>query len=332
MNKQLVSFVIVAYNAENSLNESLGCLNKQNYPHENIEVILVNSNSTDNTKKVMEKFKKENKEYKRVIILENPKKILPCGWNVALKNLQGELIIRVDAHSTFPEDFILKNVEEINKGENIVGGRVLSLSTDESPWIKSLALVDESLFGSGIAKFRSSNKREYVSTLAYAMYKKEVFDNVGFYNEKLARTEDNEMHYRMRQHGYKFLLSPEIVSYHHARKNLKGMIKQKYENGKWIGITVKYCPKCFSIYHYVPFLFVLAILVSMIFAFLGFPYFLIILGILYGLFSIINLLSIIFSNGFNIYYLLIPFIIFILHICYGFGTVVGLIRIMLGKN
>ena len=76
------------------------------------------------------------------------------------------------------------------------------------------------------------------------MYRKKVFDEVGPYNEKLARTEDNEMHYRMKQKGYKFLLSPNIKSYRYARSDLKGMIKQKYGNGKWIGKTVYYCPKC----------------------------------------------------------------------------------------
>ena len=58
------------------------------------------------------------------------------------------------------------------------------------------------------------------------MYRKKVFDDVGPYNENLARTEDNEMHYRMKQKGYKFLLSPNIKSYRYARSDLKGMIKQ----------------------------------------------------------------------------------------------------------
>ena len=56
------------------------------------------------------------------------------------------------------------------------------------------------------------------------MYRKKVFDDVGPYNENLARTEDNEMHYRMKQKGYKFLLSPNIKSYRYARSDLKGMI------------------------------------------------------------------------------------------------------------
>lgn len=332
MKKKIISFIIVAYNAENSLHNSLECLNQQDYPHKKIEVILVNSASTDNTKEIMKKFQKDNKDYKNILVLENPKKTLPYGNNVALKNLTGDLVIRVDAHSTFPKNFLSENVKEIESGEDIVGGKCLSFSSSENPWEKTLALVDKSLFGSGIAKFRSSTKREYVSTLAYAMYKKEVYDKVGFYNEKLARTEDNEMHYRMRKAGYKFLLSPNIVSYHHARPDLKGMIKQKYGNGKWIGITVKYCPKCFSLYHYIPLLFVLSLLGSSIFVIFGFPYFLILLGVLYGLFNLINLIMIIIGNGFSIYYLLIPFIIFILHICYGFGTVVGLLKILFRRN
>ena len=52
----VVSFIIVAYNAEDKLKTSLDSLTKQNYPHSLIEVILVDSNSTDNTKKVFKKF------------------------------------------------------------------------------------------------------------------------------------------------------------------------------------------------------------------------------------------------------------------------------------
>ena len=59
----LVSFIIIAYNAEKFLDKSLESLKKQDYPHKNIEVILVDSISTDGTRKVFEKFKKENENY-----------------------------------------------------------------------------------------------------------------------------------------------------------------------------------------------------------------------------------------------------------------------------
>ena len=243
-----------------------------------------------------------------------------------MKESKGEVILRVDAHSTFPNNFIEENVKEIEKGENIVGGHRISVTSDDTQWQKTLLIAEQSLFGSGIAKYRRTNERKYVNTLAHAMYRKKVFDEVGLYNENLARTEDNEMHYRMRKAGYKFLLSPNIVSYHHARNTLKGMIKQKYSNGKWIGITMKYCPKCFSIYHFVPLVFVLAIMICLIIALLGNNLFLILLASVYLVFNIINLAIIIINNGFNIQYLILPFIFLILHISYGIGTMIGFIK------
>mgnify|MGYP005754685405 CR=1 FL=1 len=328
----LISFIVVAYNAEKVIKDCFNSLNEQNYPHKEIEVLLVDSNSTDNTKKIMNEFKKNfEKDYNRIIILDNPKKTLPCGWNVALKNAKGEAILRVDAHTIYPKDFIMKNVTEIN-GENIVGGKCISITKDDTQWEKTLLIAEESIFGCGIADFRRKNEKKYVSTLAFAMYRKKVFDEVGYYNENLARTEDNEMHYRMKKAGYKFLLSPEIVTYRYTRSTLKDMIKQKYGNGKWIGITIKYCPKCFSIYHFVPLCFVLSIIISLILLLFNFNIpILLILG-LYGLFNIINLIFIFVKYGFNIQYLLLPFIFLILHCSYGFGTIVGLIKCLFIKK
>lgn len=72
---------------------------------------------------------------------------------------------------------------------------------------------------------------EYVTTLAFAAYSKDVFERVGKYNEFLTRTEDNEMDYRMRKKGYKFCFDPKIQSLRFSRNSLSKMVKQKYLNG-----------------------------------------------------------------------------------------------------
>ncbi len=323
----IVTFIIVAYNAEKYLNDALECLKKQDYNLKKIEVILVDSNSSDKTKHVMNVFKKDNNsKFKRIVILDNPKRILPCGWNVALKKATGEAILRVDAHTTFDSNFISNNVTELTKGENIVGGKCESITLHNTKKEKLLLIAEESIFGAGIADFRRKQEREYVSTLAFAMYRKKVFDDVGEYNENLARTEDNEMHYRMKQKGYKFLLSPNIKSYRYARNDFKGMLKQKYGNGKWIGITMYYSPKCFSIYHFIPLLFVLGIIFSVILALFHIQIFLYLLAGAYLLFNLINLAIIIINNGFHLEFLLLPFIFLLLHLSYGIGTIIGLLK------
>ena len=322
-----VSFIVVAYNAGNKLENLLKDLEKQDYNHDDIEIILVDSNSSDNTKDIMMKFKEINKTFSKVLVLDNPKKILPCGWNIALEASTGDLILRVDAHSSLPNDFISKNVNRIDMGEKIVGGHRISIIDENNAWQKTLLIAEKSIFGSGIATYRRKEREEYVSTLAHAAYSREVFKKVGGYDERLARTEDNEIHYRMKKAGYKFLLDPTIKSYHHARNSLSKMMKQKYLNGYWIGLTMGISPKCFSIYHFVPLVFVLALIFSIIFAFVfsGIP--LILLLGAYFTFNILNTIFSIISEKKHLDYLLLPFIFFLLHLSYGWGTLYGLIKL-----
>ena len=320
-----VSFIVVAYNAGSKLENLLEDLKKQDYNHNDIEIILVDSNSSDNTKDIMMKFKEINKTFSKVLVLDNPKKILPCGWNIALEASTGDLILRVDAHSSLPNDFISKNVNRIDMGEKIVGGHRISIIDENNAWQKTLLIAEKSIFGSGIATYRRKEREEYVSTLAHAAYSREVFKKVGGYDERLARTEDNEIHYRMKKAGYKFLLDPTIKSYHHARNSLSKMMKQKYLNGYWIGLTMGISPKCFSIYHFVPLVFVLALIFSIIFAFVfsGIP--LILLLGAYFTFNILNTIFSIISEKKHLDYLLLPFIFFLLHLSYGWGTCRGLV-------
>lgn len=328
----LVSFIVVALNAGDKLNNLIDDLKRQDYDHSEIEIIFVDSNSTDNTKEVMGALQESENKFSRVCILDNPKKILPCGWNIALKESKGDLIVRVDAHSSIPEDFIRKNVEAIKKGEKIVGGHRISIIDEKSSWQKTLLIAETSLFGSGIASYRRTKEKKYVSTLAHAAYSREVFKTVGGYDERLARTEDNEIHYRMKEAGFKFLLDPEIKSYHHARNTFSKMLKQKFMNGYWIGLTLGVSPKCFSIYHFVPLLFVLAILGGVGLSLLGITIPLLALAAVYLTFNVLNTIASIVGKKFEFSYLLLPGLFFLLHVYYGAGTLKGIIKMPFWKR
>ena len=171
-----------------------------------------------------------------------------------------------------------------------------------------------------------SLEKQYVKTMFHAAYKREVFEKVGFFSENLLRTEDNEMHYRIREVGFKLCYDPRIVSYQYARSSFSKMLKQKYANGYWIGLTLKICPKCISLYHLIPFLFVSAVVFSSILAFLGVPQFSLLLWVLYGLFAVVNTVISAVHNGFHIFTLCMPFLFLVLHAAYGVGTLMGLLR------
>ena len=321
-----VSFIVVALNAASTIQKLFECLKHQTYPHEWIEVILVDGLSSDATKTEMLHFQAEENDFWQIKVLDNPKKTLPCGWNVALSAAQGDALLRVDAHVSIPDNFIELNVRDLLRGEDICGGKVTSVPGNETEWAFVLNEAENSMFGGGIAAFRRADSTGYVNTAAFAIYRKIVFDTVGTYNELLTRTEDNEMPYRMRKAGYRFYYDPEIVSYRKTRADLKSLAKQKYLNGYWIGRTLWIEPRCFSIYHFIPLAFVLFIVFSLILLSFGtaFP-----AAALWGAYAVVNLsmaiVSVISCKEKNGFFVLLPAIFLILHIWYGVGTAIGII-------
>lgn len=321
-----LSIGIVAYNEEKYLPNLLEDLKQQNYPHDLMEIVLIDSASTDKTREIMENFQKNNEDFYSVLVLENPVRKQAAGWNVGIRNFTGDVFARIDAHTKISPDYSKYVMENVYAGESVVGGVRPCLIEKNTPWANVLLQVENSLFGSSVNASKRSMDKQYVKTMFHAAYKREVFEKTGFFNENLLRTEDNEMHYRIRTAGFKLCYDPRIVTYQYARSSFYQMVKQKYGNGYWIGLTLKICPKCISLYHLVPFLFVAAVVFSSILAFLGVPQFSLLLWVLYGLFAVANTVISAVHNGFYIFTLCMPFLFLVLHAAYGVGTLMGLLR------
>lgn len=319
-----LSIGILAYNEEAFLPNLLNDMKLQKYPHNLIEILLIDSCSTDKTREIMNEFKSENNDFYSVQVLDNPKKIQAAGWNVAISNFTGDVLARIDTHTKVTPEYSEKVMEDIQSGEMVVGGIRPCVIEKDTAWAKVLLQVENSLFGSSINKSRRSHEKTYVKTMFHAAYRREVFKKVGLFNEELLRTEDNEFHHRIRKAGYKLCYDPSIISYQYSRSSFSRMLKQKYGNGYWIGITLKVCPKCISIYHLVPALFVLAIVVTSLLIPLGVWQLSALMWILYSTFAVLNTIVSGINNGFYIQSLLMPIMFLILHISYGCGTILGL--------
>lgn len=321
-----VSFIVIAYNEEKTILNLFNDLKKQSYPHELIEVILIDGGSTDKTFDIMKNFSLEKCGFEKVIILNNTKKTLPCGWNIAIENAKGDIILRVDAHSSIPADFIEKNVKCIKSGEKICGGYRPNIIDEKTLWKKTLLAAEESMFGSSIASYRRKTEKKYVNSVFHGAYCREVFEKVGKYNEELARTEDNEMHYRMRKAGYKICFDKNIISYQHTRNTFKNMLKQKYANGYWIGVTLKKGINCFSIYHFIPAIFVISLIIGVALTLTGKLTLLLLILMSYFFVNVIISIASLFNEKFNICKIFLPILFFILHSAYGIGTIIGLFK------
>ena len=321
-----VSLCVIAYNEEKFLPNLLEDLTRQTYPHELIEIVLVDGNSTDQTKRVMMNFRDSNTSFKDIKVLDNPQRIQAAGWNVAISHATEDVIIRIDAHTHIPAEFTEKNMRLQESGEYVTGGVRPCVIEDPDAWKNTLLEVENSLFGSSIAGSRHSKEKKYVKSMFHAAYRKEVFEKAGLFNENLLRTEDNEMHYRVRNAGYKLCFDPDIVSYQYARSSLKKMIKQKFGNGYWIGLTAGVCPGCISIYHFVPFAFILGISFTTVLSFLGVWQIAAMMWSAYFLFTLVSMAVTIAQKRGNVWTVCMPLLFLILHVSYGIGTLVGLLK------
>ena len=323
---QVLSIGIIAYNEEVFLPNLLEDMKAQKYPHDLIEILLIDSCSTDGTKAIMKRFQQENTDFYGIQVLENPRRSQPAGWNVAITHFKGDVLARIDAHTKVSPEYSVYAMEDIQSGEMVVGGIRPAVIDKNTPWTNVLLQVEKSLFGSSINPSRRSTDRTYIKTMFHAAYRREDFEKVGLFNETLLRTEDNEFHYRVRQAGYRLCYDPRIESFQFARGDFKQMVRQKYSNGYWIGRTIKVCPRCISIYHLIPFTFVCAILATTCLSFCGIWQPGMMMWVAYGLFAVANTLISGVSCGFYPQHIIMPGLFLILHTAYGVGTLLGITK------
>ncbi len=321
-----VSLCVVAYNEENYLPSLLSDLAGQTYPHSLTEIVLIDGMSKDRTKEIMLDFARDESSFYSVQVLDNPERIQAAGWNVAIANAKSDVIIRIDAHTHIPPEFAAKNMALQESGEYVTGGVRPCLIDDTTPWKETLLEVENSMFGSSISKGRKNTKASYVKSMFHAAYRREVFLKAGVFNTHLLRTEDNEMHYRIREAGYKLYCDPDIVSYQYARSDFKKMVKQKYGNGYWIGLTLGICPGCISLFHLIPLCFVLGIVFTTALAIFSFWHLAALMWGAYLLFTLVGTACTVINKKANRWTFLMPALFLVMHVSYGVGSLIGLIK------
>lgn len=340
---RLISLGVVAYNEEKALPALLEEICAQDIDHGMVEVVLVNSDSSDGTRACMEQFATKNAQmgaaegfgFARVQVLDNPKRIQSAGWNVAIENFTGDALVRVDAHASIPADFLSATVAVLNEGEDVCGGMRPTMIEpgQETPWRQVLYLAEESAFGSSVADYRRACEPRYVNSLFHAAYRREVLEKVGLFNEMLLRTEDNDFHYRIRQAGYQIKLDPRIISKQFIRSSLGRMLKQKHGNGYWIGRTVFVQPGCLQVYHFAPFVLVMGALIMALVG-LGFSWmpFLVCLALYAVLCCLLSVYAVSQSDQKNICMIALPLVFAGIHLSYGIGTLSGLVKGLISKE
>lgn len=255
----LVSVIVPCYNEQGTIQLLLDALYKQDYPRENLEVIIADGLSTDLTRSEIAGFQREHPDL-FIKIIDNSKRIIPAALNIALEAAQGKYIIRLDAHSMPYPDYISNCIKDLEAGiaENV--GGVWEIHPANSSWIaRAIAISTSHPLGVGDAQYRHADKSQYVDTVPFGAFQHSLVDRIGGYDETLQTNEDYEFNVRVRQSGGRVWLNPAIRSIYFARANLGALARQYWRYGYWKGRMLIRYPRTIRWRQGLPPLFVLSL-------------------------------------------------------------------------
>jgi len=315
------SIIIPTFNEQDNIGNCLDSIINQNYDMSLVDIVIVDGHSSDNT---ISKIQVYQRKFTNISLLENPVRKTPTSLNIGIKKSKGEVIIILGAHASLDPDFIYFNNKYLNEmNVKVTGGTQLNIGFSFVQ--KAVALAMENPFGMGSAPYRWSRKEQFVDTVVYAAYKRELFDEIGYFEENFSISEDSELNWRIRKAGYKIFFSPNIKSYYHPRRTVSKFIQQMFRYGILRVHMFKKHKSAVKITHLIPPSFVVTLILIFIFTLSAVlnPIFLFALLLCYFM---VNLLSVLLKiSKENLQFIpLVSFLIFMLHFSWGLGFIVGL--------
>jgi glycosyltransferase involved in cell wall biosynthesis len=318
-----VSVLMPVRNEAAYIGRSLGAVLAQSYSSEQLEVIVADGISTDNTREIVAEFVCGHNNLR---LVENSGKIVATGLNAALRVAKGDIIIRVDGHTAIDGDYVRECVAFLQKsGADNVGGRMSAVS--ETWFGRAVAVATSSRFGVGGARFHYSDREEWVDTVYLGAWRREVFDRIGTFDEEMVRNQDDEFNYRLRASGGRILLSPKIKSEYYNRATLRALWRQYFQYGYWKVRVLQKHPRQMQLRQFVPPLFAAALVLLLVSSFF-LPIARILLVSLVLTYAILSIAGSLFAVRRTSWILLplAPIAFSIIHVAYGLGFIAGLVR------
>lgn len=256
----IVSVIVPCYNEQSTIRLLLRAIYQQSYSRSDMEVIIADGMSTDQTRKEVADFQSAYPDLK-VTIVDNPKRIIPAALNCAIEAAQGEYIVRLDAHSVPARDYIERCITDLEDGlgENV--GGIWEIRPGTRSWIaKSISLAACHPVGVGDARYRYTTQSGLVDTVPFGAFRRDLVNQIGQFDETLLTNEDYEFNTRLRLNGGRVWLNPAIRSTYFARSNLWDLARQYFRYGYWKWCMLRRYPKTLRWRQALPPLFVLSLL------------------------------------------------------------------------
>lgn len=265
MNSQpAVSVIMPILNEERHLKSAVERVFDQDYSGP-VELILALGPSSDQTNKIAKQLAET---FHRIILIDNPSGKTPSALNLAIAKANYQIIVRLDGHALIPIDYLRLAVETlISTNADNVGGIMYAQGTTD--FEKAVAKAMTSKFGVGNAPFHVGGKAQEALTVYLGVFRKEIFEKVGLFNEEFVRAQDWELNYRIRSSGGKIWFDPKLKVTYRPRPNLPALAKQYFQYGQGRKQIVKFYSESISFRYLTPPLTVIGLLLGSLLGIVG---------------------------------------------------------------
>lgn len=249
----LVSVIIPCRNESQYIVSCLRSLVEGQYPPEQLEIIVVDGMSSDNTRALAEEY--GARSHANIRVIENIGISMPRGANLGLQRANGDILFVLNAHSHYSPDYVAVCVKAIRDGVvDCVGGVIRYSDNSGSLWSPAIRLAQSHPFGVGNATHKTKHVSEmFLSDSAgFPAAHRDVWEKAGLYHEALKHSQDFDLFSRMRAAGIRIAVHPAAVATYHARDSLGAFIRYVWRNGVWITLPMRLTSSRFALRHFVP--------------------------------------------------------------------------------
>lgn len=225
---ELVTVVIPARNEEAAIASVLDSVLSQT--HSELQVLVVDGGSTDATPAIVAQYAARDR---RVELVRNPDRVIPIALNLAADRARSRWLVRVDAHSTVPADYVERILAHLRTRRwGGVGGRKTGRGRTAAG--RAIAAVTSSPFAQGNSVYHYGTEVQQVDHIPFGAYPIDVVRELGGWTETQLVNEDYEFDYRVRRSGRELLFDPSIEIDWECRQSVPALFRQyrRYGAGK----------------------------------------------------------------------------------------------------
>jgi succinoglycan biosynthesis protein ExoA len=293
----------------------------QDYPIDRFEILVADGGSTDDTRDIVAAL---SWRHPNLRLLDNPGRWSSSGRNVAVQAARGEIVLLIDGHCNIDNPRYLADLADAfdRSGADCIG-RPQPLDVSGATTLqRAIAVARASRLGHHPASHIYSDREGFVPPQSVAIaYRREVFDRIGWFDERFDACEDVEFNHRAARAGLRCWFTPRVAVHYHPRDSLPKLFRQMIRYGRGRVRLLRKHRDTFSLTGFVPAAFLAGLLVGPILAGVMPALWYIYIGTLaiYALILLASSLGIAFGQREPLLFPLLPLVFATVHLGAGAG-------------